>query len=97
MSVRLAFLCSLQAYAMTRWLINAACWRTFFLLLDFVDADLLELAFFELLPDDFFVEDLLPLECLPFVPLCLPDPGSARGLAGGTGSFQLNASIWLPT
>lgn len=68
-----------------------------FLLFDFVDADLLEVAFFELLPDDFLVEDLLPVECLPLVRLCLPDPGSARGLAGGTGSFQLNASIWLPT
>ena len=59
--------------------------------------DLLEVDFFELLPDDLFAGDLLPVECLPLPPLCLPEGFDTLGLAGGTGSFQLNASIWLPT
>jgi hypothetical protein len=67
-----------------------------FLLLDLL-FDLPEGDFFELLPDDFFVDDLLTAECLPLPSLCLPEGFVTLGRAGGTGSFQLNASIWLPT
>lgn len=53
-----------------------------------------ELAFFAVLP---------LAVCLPFTLFCLPDEtwepdGPAlRARAGGTGSFQLNASICAPT
>src|SRR5471032_132742 len=64
--------------------------QCFFLLADFLVV-LLPLAF------DFELVLPLPLTapCRPFTPWL--ERGSARGLADGTGSFQPNASIWLPT
>ncbi len=70
-------------------------------LLEVAREDFPELAF-EDLPVAFFV--VLPLaECLPFTLLCVPEDArdpvdpALCARAGGTGSFQLNASIWAPT
>jgi hypothetical protein len=62
---------------------------------DFDDLPELDLDGFEIA----FLVVLSLVECLPFVLLCFPDaaPDPAdpplRARAGGTGSFQLNASI----